>query len=59
MIHTQMNDSLTQTEKQEIIKQIPLEKMGEPIEIAKCIEWLLEDTYTTGQVIGINGGWNI
>ena len=28
-------------------------------EIAKCIEWLLNDNYVTGQIIGINGGWLI
>ena len=27
--------------------------------IAKCAKWLIEDNYTTGQIISINGGWNI
>ncbi len=29
------------------------------IDIEKCIEWLIEDNYTTGQIISINGGWII
>ena len=29
------------------------------IDISKCVEWLIEDEYTTGQVISINGGWVI
>ena len=28
-------------------------------DIEKCIEWLIEDKYTTGQIISINGGWGI
>ena len=43
----------------DIKEEIPLERVGKPEEITKCIEWLLEDNYTTGQVISINGGWNI
>ena len=27
--------------------------------IAKNVEWLIDDQYTTGQVISINGGWII
>ena len=29
------------------------------VDIARCVEWLIEDEYTTGQVISINGGWLI
>lgn len=36
--------------------EIPLGKIGKPEDIAKCVEWLIEDNYTTGQVISINGG---
>lgn len=58
-INTEMNSTFNKEEKEEIIKNIPLQRMGEKIDIAKCIEWLLEDNYVTGQVIGINGGWLI
>ena len=34
-------------------------KIGEPKDIAKCIKWLIEDEFTTGQIISINGGWII
>lgn len=57
IINTQMNADLTPEELQQIQKEIPLETIGEPEEIAKCIKWLIEDTYTTGQIIAINGGW--
>jgi len=59
IIDTEMNNNLTEEEKQEIIQEIPLEKIGKKEEIAKCIEWLLNDNYVTGQIIGINGGWLI
>ena len=59
IINTTMNSELTQEEKNEIQNEIPLEKIGEAKDIAKCIEWLIEDNYTTGQIISINGGWLI
>jgi len=59
MIDTAMNSKFSDEEINDIKEEIPLEKIGKPEEISKCIEWLLEDNYTTGQVISINGGWNI
>ena len=58
-IETDINKDVTKEEKEEILKEIPLEKTGEPKEIAKCVNWLVEDNYTTGQIISINGGWVI
>lgn len=58
-INTEMNNSYTQKEIENIKGEIPLEKIGETSDIAKCVEWLIEDEYTTGQVIAINGGWSI
>lgn len=59
IINTRMNNHLSDEEKEDIKEDIPLEKIGEPEDIAKCVEWLIEDNYTTGQVISINGGWSI
>lgn len=58
-IMTDMNNNLNQEEIQEIEEQIPLGKFGKPEDIAKCVKWLVEDTYTTGQIISPNGGWVI
>ena len=58
-IMTDMNSDCTQEEIEEINKQIPLGKFGEGLDIAKCVKWLIEDNYTTGQVISSNGGWVI
>lgn len=59
MINTKMNSTFTKQEIEEIKEEIPLEKIGEPSDIAKCVKWLVKDIYTTGQVISINGGWII
>ena len=59
MISTDMSADYTEEEIREINNQIPLGKFGEGIDIAKCAKWLIEDNYTTGQVISPNGGWVI
>lgn len=57
IIETEMNNNLSKEEKEDIIKEIPLKKIGKKEDIARCVKWLLEDEYVTGQVININGGW--
>lgn len=57
IIKTDMNKDLNEYEIKKILEEIPLEKMGEARDIERCIEWLIEDKYTTGQIISINGGW--
>ena len=59
LIDTEMNNDLTKEELDNIINETPLCKIGKPEDIAKCIKWLVEDEFTTGQVISINGGWSI
>lgn len=58
-MNTDMNADLTEEEWEQIKQETPLERIGEGIDIAKCVEWLIDDTFTTGQVISINGGWVI
>ena len=58
-IMTDMNKDCTEEEIAEINNQIPLGRFGDKIDIAKCVLWLIEDNYTTGQVISPNGGWVI
>lgn len=54
-----MNKEYSKEEIEEIEKEIPLERTGDAENIAKCVSWLIEDNYTTGEVISINGGWYI
>ena len=59
IIDTDMNKNLSNEDIKNIEEEIPLEHIGKTLDISKCVEWLLEDNYTTGQVISINGGWII
>lgn len=59
IINTKMNEQLSNEEMNEIVNEIPLQKIGNPQSIANCVKWLIEDDYTTGQIISINGGWAI
>ena len=44
--------------KAEILKMIPLGKLGQPADVAKMVAFLAADTnkYITGQVISVDGG---
>lgn len=58
-IDTDMNKGYSASDVNAIIEETPLQRIGKPEDIAKCVNWLVEDNFTTGQVIAINGGWNI
>ncbi|MDQ0230568.1 3-oxoacyl-[acyl-carrier-protein] reductase [Metabacillus malikii] len=57
-ITTDMTDELTEDLKAEMLKQIPLAKLGEPSDIANMVTFLASDKskYITGQTFHINGG---
>lgn len=55
-IDTDMNSYLTDDDWKQIIQETPLQKVGYPIDITRCVKWLIEDEFTTGQVISPNGG---
>lgn len=59
IIDTKMNSHLSDEDINNLTDDIPLGKIGSPDAISKCVKWLINDDYTTGQVISINGGWNI
>jgi pteridine reductase len=46
--------------KASILKQIPLDRAGNPDDIAGCVLYLVRDaTYVTGQIIAVDGGRSI
>ena len=59
VIDTEMNSMLDEHIKTEIRNETPLGKIGRPIDIYRCIKWLIEDDFTTGQIISVNGGYVI
>ena len=59
IIDTDMNRGYSKEDLEELKNEIPLERIGTANNIAKSVAWLIEDDYTTGEVISINGGWNM
>ena len=59
IIDTDMNKKLSSKDIENIKNEIPLERIGNTLDISRCVQWLIEDQYTTGQVISVNGGWVI
>jgi len=57
IIDTSMNSELSKEEVIDIKNNIPLERIGEPDDIANCVKLLIENKYITGQVITVDGGW--
>lgn len=58
-IDTDMNKELSKEDIEMIKEETPLARIGKPLDIARCVKWLIEDEFTTGQVISPNGGWVI
>lgn len=57
-IETDMTDKLGDRTKDEILKNIPLKKIGSPEDIAHAVLYLVSDSgnYVTGTVLNVNGG---
>lgn len=57
-IETDMTDALPDMVKEEMLKRIPMKRMGKPEDIAKAVAFLVSDdaSYITGQTIHVNGG---
>lgn len=57
-ITTDMTGALTDTQKEAILRTVPLGFFGEPDDVAGIVAFLAspESRYITGQVIGVNGG---
>jgi len=57
-IQTKMTDAFDSKTKEEMFKLIPLRRLGEPLDIARVVYFLLSEygSYITGEVIHVNGG---
>ena len=57
-IQTPMTDKLPENVKEEILKLIPLKKMGQPEDVAKAVLFLAspDSDYITGQTLQVDGG---
>ena len=57
-IETDMTDKLNDAQKEQISKNIPVNKMGKAEDIAYAVSFLASDkaSYITGETINVNGG---
>ncbi len=57
-IDTDMTRALPQAQRDTLIQQIPLSRLGAPEDIAKAVTFLASDggAYITGQTLNVNGG---
>lgn len=60
VINTEMNNFLSQEEKEELKREIPIGKFGEAEDIGKTVVFLCSDnaSYITSQIITVDGGMN-
>ncbi len=58
-IQTEMTDKIPDSIKAEMMKNIPLQRLGQPGDIADAVEFLISDkaSYITGQILSVNGGF--
>mgnify|MGYP000875472740 FL=1 len=59
LIDTKMNNNLTTEEINNLVTDFPISRIGTPDDIADLVLYLEQAGYVTGQVIQVNGGWNI
>ena len=57
-IDTEMTQVLDNSVREKLIEQIPLARLGQPEDVARCVSFLVSEnaSYITGQVINVNGG---
>jgi 3-oxoacyl-[acyl-carrier protein] reductase len=57
-IQTAMTDKLTDEQRAELAKNIPLNRLGNPEDISRVVSFLCSEDadYITGQVIAVDGG---
>jgi len=48
--------ALAENDKTAILQQVPLNRLGEPLDIAKTVLFLIQAPYITGQIIAVDGG---
>ena len=61
VIKSPMNDGYSKEEINQIIEKTPLQKIGEPSDVAKLVNFLASDisAFITGQTITIDGGFTL
>ncbi|HET6832245.1 MAG TPA: 3-oxoacyl-ACP reductase family protein [Acidimicrobiales bacterium] len=61
LIDTEMTAAIPDKVRQRLLASIPMRRMGRPDEVARVVRFLASDasSYITGQVWGVNGGFDM
>jgi len=60
-IETQMTDGLPESSRDDILKKVPLARLGTPEDVGAAVTFLASDaaSYITGQVLTVDGGMTV
>ena len=58
-IDTDMNASFLSRDVEDIRDDIPLRRIGTPKDVSNALQFILDNSYLTGQIITVDGGWTI
>ena len=60
-IETQMTDAMKEEARAEVLKKVPLGRLGTPEDVGRLVAFLASDaaSYITGQVITVDGGMTV
>lgn len=53
------SDQADEPYKEQVLRQIPMGRTGTPEDIAEAVVFLCEADYITGQILRVDGGWNV
>ncbi|QXO16063.1 SDR family oxidoreductase [Vibrio ostreae] len=56
IVHTAMADQMKPEAVERLKEMVPLGRMGEPVEIAQAVKYILQNDYFTGRVLEVDGG---
>lgn len=58
LIDTDMNGHLSKEEIDELVAEIPADRIGKPVDVAEMVISIISSpSYLTGQIITLDGGW--
>ncbi len=56
MIKSKMNQQFTTRDIQNFFKNAPIQKIGQPEDIATAVFFLAQNKYITGEILTVDGG---
>ena len=57
VIDTAMNSHLTDDEMRELVEEIPAGRIGLPSDVGEAVAFIAENSYITGEILSVGGGF--